>query len=100
MNKERPNKVIKGFVQSKGSEDWKHQQKASEFYRLYDTFRRFFFAPLPDSPQKALPQAVIAVDDMRVDTLAAYRLIPNAMGLPWEISMNAKYLDRPIWEQA
>lgn len=96
--KERPNKTIRKYVESKQADDWEHRQRAAEFYALYDTFRRFLFAP--ENGQKPLPQAVIAIEQMRVDTLAAYRLVPNAMGLPWEISLNAKYLPRPIWEQA
>jgi hypothetical protein len=100
MQKERPNRVIRTYVRSKQSADWAHQQAAAVFYDLYDIFRRFLFAPLPDRQQKPLPQAVIAIQDLRVDTLAAYRLVPNAVGLPWEISLNAKYLARPVWEQA
>jgi len=97
-SKEAPNKTIRGYVGSEASKDWTHRDNANELYTLYDSFRRFLFAPTDG--QARLPQAVIAIDDLRVDTLAAYRLIPNAVGLPWEISINAKYLHRPMWEHA
>src|SRR5438046_775410 len=98
MQKERPNRTIRKYVEGDGAKEWAYAGTAKKLYELYDAYRRFFFAP--DAGQRPLPQAVIAIDDLRVDTLAAYRIVPNPNGLPFEISMNAKYLSRPIWEQA
>ena len=43
---------------------------------------------------------MIAVDALRHDTLAAHRLTYNPNGLPFEIIMNALWIQRPRWELA
>jgi hypothetical protein len=99
MNREaRPNDVIKDYINSADAlNDWQHREVVQFLYSVYDAARFFFFSPLNDA-QPVLPQSLIAVDEMRHDTLAAYRITYNPNGLPFEIIMNAKWLDRPRWE--
>src|SRR5206468_2508106 len=77
--------------------DWKYREAVQFLYGVFDSARFHFFSPR-DETQLVLPQSVIAVEDMRYNTLAAYRITYNATGLPFEISMNAKWIDRPRWE--
>lgn len=92
-----PNIVIKEYVEQDGPQDWKHRQMVQFLYRVFDAARFCFFSPRDES-QLVLPQSVIAVDDMRHEVLAAYRISYNPTGLPFEIMMNAKWIGRPRWE--
>jgi hypothetical protein len=93
-----PNNVIKDYINSTDAPtDWKRRDVVQFLYTVYDAARFHFFSP-HDETQLVLPQSVIAVDAMRHDTLAAYRISYNPNGLPFEIIMNTKWLDRPRWE--
>lgn len=94
-----PNIVIKGYVEADGPQDWKHRETTQFLYRTFDVARFAFFSPR-DETQPVLPQSVIAVDGMRVETLAAYRLTYNPNGLPFEIVLNSRWIARPRWELA
>ncbi len=91
-----PNGYIRGYVED-GAQQWGHRQMAQTLYEWADVFRYFFFAA-KDVPQRGLPQPLIAIEEMRIEILAAYRLKENPNGLPYEIIMNARYLNRPVWE--
>jgi len=91
-----PNSYIRGYVEDEAQE-WEHRQVAQTIYEWADVFRYYFFAAR-DVPQRGLPQPLIAIEEMRVEILAAYRLRENPNGLPYEIIMNARYLGRPLWE--
>ncbi len=91
-----PNGYIRGYVEDEARE-WEHRQMAQTLYEWADVFRYYFFAAR-DMPQRGLPQPLIAIESMRVEILAAYRVKENPNGLPYEIIMNSRYLDRPMWE--
>src|SRR5579859_2217604 len=98
MPKEAPHHAIRDYVTSPTSPvDWQYRDVVSFLYSVFDAARFCFFSPQSES-QLVLPQSIIAVDQMRHDTLAAYRITYNPNGLPFEIIMNAKWLDRPRWE--
>lgn len=99
MGEAEPNSAIKDYVTKDGPTDWRHRETVQFLYGLFDTSRFVFFSP-QDETQLVMPQTVIAIDEMRHDTLAAYRLSYNPNGLPFEIIMNAKWIDRPKWELA
>lgn len=70
-----------------------------QLYELAGVFQHYFFAPR-DEVQETLPQPLVAVGALRHDVLGAYRLVPNANGLPYEIILNERWIDRPDWEIA
>ncbi len=97
MTSERqPNAVVRTYVESEAA-NWEHREAATILYEWADLFRHYFFAAGSEA-RRGLPQPLIAVEALRVDVLAAYRLKENPNGLPYEIIMNARYLDRPLWE--
>lgn len=91
-----PNEYIRGYVEEEARE-WQHRRMAQTLYEWADVFRYYFFAA-QDASQRGLPQPLIAIEQMRVEILAAYRLKENPNGLPYEILMNERYLHRPLWE--
>ena len=98
MSLERePNRVIRDYIEQGGPSEWAHKEVAQSLYEWADVFRFYFFGAQRED-QQGLPQPLIAVAPLRVDTLAAYRLVPNPNGLPYEITLNSRYLDRPQWE--
>lgn len=97
MSTERnPNGYIRGFVEEDGN-GWKYRQTAADLYQWTDVFRYYFFAASQDG-QTGLAQPLLAIEEMRHDVYAAYRLTQNPNGLPYEILMNARWLSRPHWE--
>ena len=98
MTKEtNPNAYIRDYVTGEGADGWKFKDKAEALYDMSDVFRHYFFSP-GDETQQAIPNLVLAFPEMDHRALAAYRLVPNALGLSYEISLNAVYIDRPLWE--
>lgn len=93
---ENPNDYIKDFVLSDGPSNWKHKDLVKKLYDVDAAFSYYFFSKQQDN-QLELPQSVIAIADMRVETLAGYRLSYNPNGLFCEIIHNEKHLNRPFW---
>jgi len=91
-----PNRAIREYVESGGPQEWAYKNTVQTLYEWSDVFRFYFFGA-QDEAQPGLPQPLIAVAPPRADTLAAYRPVPNPSGLPYEITMNTRYLDRPGW---
>lgn len=91
-----PNDYIRDFILDDGAKDWRHTDLVKQLYEVDRTFTFNLFSP-KDETQLELPQSVIAVADMRVEILAAYRLSYNPNGLFCEILHNEKHLDRPFW---
>jgi len=94
--KRDPNKYIRKYVE-KGATNWEHQSIAQELYQWADVFRLYFFKPKADH-QPEIPNLLVGIEPMRVDVLAGYHLKENAIGLPYEITFDARYIRRPLWE--
>jgi hypothetical protein len=89
-----PNEFIRDYVSNGGASDWQHKEIAKELYNAEELFRFYFFQPLDSSDYK-MPQSVIGIEPMHIQTLASYHLVPNAIGLRYQITLNSLYLDRP-----
>src|SRR5258708_25426285 len=96
---ENPNRLIKEYVEADAPKDWRHFNSMKWLYGLHDTILQVWFSP-QEEDQLALPQAVLPVDKLTVNTLAAYRLTHNPNGLPFEIVLNELWITRPKWELA
>ncbi len=92
-----PNSAIRDYVTSDKVNGWKHKQMADRCYEMSDIFKMYFFSP-KDETQPVIPNLVLAFPELNVRTLAQYRLVPNALGLSYEVSLNSLYLNRPEWE--
>ena len=93
-----PYKAVKDYVENGGPKDWKHQQRVADLYSMANVMRMYFFSP-KEPGQCLMPEPLVGVELLRVETLACYYLVENPLGLKYQISMNSLYLDRPIWEQ-
>ena len=92
-----PNEAIRKYVQSPdGPIDWKHRERAAWLYDMSRIIGNVFYAPR-DEGQPPMPDIVIGVDHMRVDTYAAYHLDPNALGIRYEITFNDHHMNRSEW---
>jgi hypothetical protein len=91
---QNPNSLIKDYISNGGASDWQHKDAARELYSAEELFRYYFFQPLKEGDY-SMPQSVIGIEKMHVHTLAGYYLVPNAIGLRYQISLNSLYLDRP-----
>lgn len=96
MKETEANKIVKDYVQTEAPQDWEHREVSQFLYRTYDLAKFTFFSPR-DETQLTMPQAVIAVDQMRIEALAAHRLTYNPNGLPFEIRTNSRWIERPRW---
>jgi hypothetical protein len=92
-----PNTHIRDYVTGEGTDGWKFKDKAVALYEMADVFRHYLFSPRDDT-QHPIPNLVIAIPELDHRTLAHYRLVPNALGLSYEIALNALYIQRPLWE--
>lgn len=90
-----PNKAVRRYVE-KGAEAWQHKGVAAELYAWSDVFKFYWFSPESEY-QAAIPNLVIGVEPMRVNVLAGYHLKENAVGLPYEITFNERYMARPLY---
>lgn len=97
MTEVEPNIIIREYVENDGARGWAHKQMAQNLYEWADVFKYYFLSPQNES-QPVIPNLLVAVASLRMDTLAAYRLTENPNGLPYEIIMNSMYLNRPLWE--
>lgn len=97
MPEREPNRAVREYVESDGPREWEHKEPARGLYEWADVFRFYFFSAGKPGDY-ALPQPLVAVAPMRIETLAAYRLVPNPNGLPYEVIMNSHWLKRPQWE--
>jgi hypothetical protein len=97
IKESNPNAYIRDYVTGEGADGWKFKDKAEALYDMSDVFRHYFFSPR-DKAQHSIPNLVLAFPEMDHRALAAYRLVPNALGLSYEISLNAMYIGRPLWE--
>jgi hypothetical protein len=99
MEKETPNLIIKDYISNDGAQAWQHKDVARQLYWISDVNSRFLLAPR-DETQPPIPRLVLAFPELQYNVLAACRLKENPLGLSYEISLNAKYLDRPLYELA
>ncbi len=93
------NEFIKNYVISDTAKEWKCKDKAKQLPELTDVLR-FYFPSLAQPEDPTLPQLLLAIKDMRIDVLGAYRLVPNGNGLPYETILNEYWIGRPEWEIA
>lgn len=97
IEKDQPNKYIRDYVEGDNTPDWIHTQVAKDLYQFGSIVSRYLIAPRNET-QPRLPQPLVGIEKMRVETLAAYRLVPNANGLPYEVLLNEVWIKRPMWE--
>ena len=81
------------------AKDWEYREEAAFLYRWAVTFKERFLDPVARTDRGRLPDPVIGFEPMRVEVLAGYTLARNPQGLLYEITFNARHLDRPQWEQ-
>jgi hypothetical protein len=92
-----PYRAVRDYVDNDGSLQWKHKEIAKDLYSMGDVMRNYFFSP-KNTDDYEMPPTLVGVEDMRHDTLAAYYLVENPLGLRYQISMNSLWIDRPKWE--
>jgi hypothetical protein len=81
------------------AKDWEYREEAAFLYRWAVTFKERLLDPIARTDRDRLPDPVIGFEPMRIEILAAYTLARNPQGLLYEITFNARHLDRPQWEQ-
>ncbi len=92
-----PNAAIRKYIQSPdGPTDWQHRERASWLYDMSRIIGNVFYAPR-DEAQSPMPDIVIGIDHLRVDTYAAYHLVPNALGIKYQITFNDHHINRSEW---
>ena len=74
--------------------DWPYAREVDQFYRRAPEIAGRFYTDLGDW-EGQLPPVVFGVENLRnKNTLAAYHLIPDSVGLPFKISFNEQhYID-------
>jgi hypothetical protein len=80
--------------------NWDFNKEAAKLYRRAEIIMDRFYhgVATPQFPGK-LPTPLLAVEPMRVGTLAAYNLVPDAYGLPFRLTFNEKYFgEGQIWQ--
>lgn len=91
-----PNRSIKEFVQNGEMEGWDFKDLAQDLYNAEEIFRYYFFSP-NSSDDYQMPQTVLGFTKDHIGTLAHYKLLPNEVGLRYQITFNTIHLDRPVW---
>lgn len=72
--------------------DWEYRGEAKYLYDKAVLLRERLIDPIARIDRDALPDPVIAFDNLRnKNTLAAYRLVRNPVGLECEITMNTQH---------
>lgn len=89
-----PHKAIREWVENGGAKKWKHSDLARELYAMSTVMRMYWFERKEEG-QYEMPQPLVAIDKMRVETLAAYHLVENPLGLKYQITLNERYVARP-----
>lgn len=84
-----PHEAIRRHVEA--ARDWEWHEIATDLYRWVDRFNDRFFG-------REMPNALLSFERMDIRVLASYTLNRNAQGLLYEITFNARHLDRPLWE--
>lgn len=92
-----PYSAVRGYVENGGAVGWKHKEAAQDLYSMGDVFRTYLFSPKNPGDYE-MPPVLVGVEPMRYQTLAAYYLVENPVGLKYQISLNSLYIDRPKWE--
>jgi hypothetical protein len=83
-----PQEVIRRHVET--AADWEWREMAAELYTWTDRFNDRFFT-------RRMPDALLSFQRLDYRILAAYTLRRNPQGLLYEITLNVKHLDRPLW---
>jgi hypothetical protein len=75
------------------NETWDYSREVDQFYRRSKEINARFYSDIQGFEK--LPDVVFGVTDLRnKHTLAAYKLVPDAVGLPFRIDFNEKhYID-------
>jgi hypothetical protein len=73
------------------ADDWEWQEIAGQLYVWIDRFNDRFFG-------REMPEAVLSFERIDYRVLAAYTLRRNPQGLLYEITLNTRYLTRPLWQ--
>lgn len=74
--------------------DWEWKPQAAYLYRWAVTFKDRLLDPVLLTDRRRMPDPVVSFDKMRVEALAAYRLVRNPQGLLDEITFNtAHFID-------
>ena len=84
-----PHEAIRRHVEA--AQDWEWHGIATELYRWSDRFSDRFF-------NREMPDIVLGFQRLDVRILAGYTLKRNPQGLLYEITFNARHLERPLWE--
>lgn len=74
------------------SADWEYADEAKYLYRMASNFKGRFLNGVIRPDRERLPDPVIAFDDLRNhNTLAAYTLVRNPVGINCEITFNTEH---------
>ena len=71
--------------------DWEWHEMARQLYAWTDRFNDRFFG-------QQMPGSLLSFARLDYRILAAYTLRRNPQGLLYEITLNTKHLERPLWE--
>jgi hypothetical protein len=76
----------------KSADDWGHNALAEQLYWWTDFFNIAFFKSEP------VTVPALSFDKTRKGRLGHYVIGRNGLGVRSNINVNAKHLDRPLWE--